>query len=113
MPLTHKQVQAIDEVRKYIDSMPLQRISIPDLMAVSGLSKDKLTRGFKNLFGETVFNYQVRQSIKNAAELLRQGILVKSVALAVGYKTPGNFTRAFFKVMKVTPSQYQTESRQQ
>lgn len=113
MTLTRKQEVAVHEVKKYIDSIPLTRIPVSELIELSGLSEDKLSTGFKMLYQETIYSYQLQLSMEKAAELLRQGLSVKSVALAAGYKAQGNFTRAFFKVMKITPSQYQTDMNPQ
>lgn len=112
MTLKYRHELVIQEVKTFIDSSPLERTSINKLIEKTGLSEDKLTKGFKELWGETLYNYQLRLCMFAAGELLQSGLLVKSVAFAAGYKSQGSFTKAFFKVMGVTPSQYQSEKLQ-
>lgn len=109
MLVTPKQQKLIHEVKRFIDSSPLERFSVVDLVQRSGLTETVLTRGFKALFNETLYNYQLRMCMEYAAKLLHKGYSIKEVTFACGYKAQGNFTRAFFKINKVTPSQYQSE----
>lgn len=73
------------------------------------LSEDKLTKGFKMLFGETIYKYQLRVSMEYGRTLLQKGYAVKSVSITLGYKTPGNFTRAFLKIFKYPPVKIKNE----
>jgi len=109
MPLTQKQEKLIVEVTRFIDSSPLERTPVIELVQRSGLTEKLLTKGFKSVFKETLYNYQLRLCMEEAAILLHKGKSIKEVSIACGYKTQGNFTRAFFKIKKVTPSQYQSE----
>lgn len=106
MKLSYQEKAHIRTIKQLIDSMPMQRIPISDLMDKSGLPEEKLTKGFKLLFGKTIYNYQLHLAMVEAARLLEKGALIKSVALATGYKNSRNFARAFSKVFKVTPGQY-------
>lgn len=113
MTLKYKHEIAIQQVKLFIDSHPLERTPLNKLILRSGLSEDILTKGFKELWGERLYHYQLRVCMVAAGVLLQQGFSVKSVALAARYKAQGNFTRAFFNVVGMTPSQYQSEKRPQ
>jgi len=113
MTLTQKQERLIHEVKRFIDSSPLERTPVVELVQRSGLTENLLTKGFKSVFKETLYNYQLRLCMEEAAVLLHKGLSIKEVAFACGYKAQGNFTRAFFKIKKVTPSQYQSEKLSQ
>jgi len=55
-----------------------------------------LKRGFKTIFGETIFDFSVRCRMQHALTLLRgQRTPVASVAAAVGYRHQTSFATAF------------------
>lgn len=47
--------------------------------------------------------------IKILELLLREGGSIAEIGSRVGYDSPGKFTAAFKKVMKLTPSEYRKE----
>jgi AraC-like DNA-binding protein len=84
--------------------------SPPTLMALAhrvGLNDFKLKRGFRDLFGTTVFGYVRQLRMANARHLLHNTRLsVTDVALSVGYNSFGHFAEAFKKSFGVLPSVY-------
>lgn len=103
MSLTKSQIFALNKVRALIDSQPARRNKISRLVSESNLSEFQLTKGFKELYGDTIYSYQLKSSMNHAAILLQNGMTVKAVSIELGYKTPNNFTRAFIKVFKFAP----------
>ena len=70
--------------------------TIPELARAVGTNASKLKRGFKFLYGVTIFEYGQRSRMNQALRLLvdeRQP--VGQVALAVGYQHQTSFTAAF------------------
>lgn len=82
----------------------------PSLLALArrvGLNDWKLKRGFREVFGTTVFGYVRRLRMEKARGLLESSDLsVTEVALAVGYTSFGHFAAAFKRSFGVLPSQY-------
>lgn len=109
MSVTKAQVVALNRLREYIDSTPSQRENISNLVSISNLSEYKLTRGFKELFGVTIYNYQMKVCMNHAATLLKAGMTVKEVSYQLGYKTPNNFSRAFTKYYSFPPQNLKGE----
>jgi AraC family transcriptional regulator, transcriptional activator of the genes for pyochelin and ferripyochelin receptors len=69
-----------------------------------GLNEYKLKRGFKELFGKTVFSYLTGQRLELAFQmLLGTERSSAEVAFALGYKTPQHFSEAFKKHFGLTP----------
>ncbi|TQV69642.1 helix-turn-helix transcriptional regulator [Exilibacterium tricleocarpae] len=61
-----------------------------------GINRNKLCRGFRQLFGLTVFEYCHRHRMQLARTLLRENnVSIAHVAEATGYEHPGNFTAAY------------------
>ncbi|WP_419889611.1 helix-turn-helix transcriptional regulator [Paenibacillus xylanexedens] len=81
----------------------------PSLLALSrqvGLNDFKLKKGFKALFGSTVFEYLRQVRLDNAMKLLRnQNNNVTEAAIAVGYSNVSAFSQQFYRKFGVKPSE--------
>ncbi|MFZ5866065.1 MAG: helix-turn-helix transcriptional regulator [Thermodesulfobacteriota bacterium] len=72
-----------------------------------GLNDFKLKRGFKAIFGTTVFEYVRRLRMDKARALLEIGdINVTQAAVEAGYSSFGHFAAAFKKRFGTLPSRY-------
>ncbi|MEM9265630.1 MAG: AraC family transcriptional regulator [Cyanobacteria bacterium P01_F01_bin.13] len=81
--------------------------SLAKLAQQVGLSEIRLTRGFRQNFNTTVFNYLHDQRMERACQLLQAGSLnIQEIARSVGYTRCSSFTTAFKKKFKVPPSIY-------
>ena len=70
--------------------------SLRELSREVALSATLLKRGFRQLFGETVFEHLRNLRLDRARELLLdQGASVKEAAWSVGYASVSHFARAF------------------
>lgn len=73
------------------------------------LSPSILKKGFKELYGTTIYNYLHNYRLEKAKELLiTQKTSVKAVALEIGYSTASHFINAFKKKYGTTPKKYIT-----
>jgi len=78
--------------------------SVLELAQRVGVSDRTLQRGFRELFGKTVFGYLTEQRMKLSEQWLRQGnYTITEVATMVGYSNPGHFTAAFKRQFGITP----------
>jgi AraC-like DNA-binding protein len=90
---------------KHIIAQNLQTpCSLIELARKTGLNDFKLKKGFKTLFGNTVFGYLFELRMDNAYTLLQDGKSVSEVAEIIGYKNPHHFTAAFKKKFGFLPS---------
>ncbi|WP_439566608.1 helix-turn-helix transcriptional regulator, partial [Gloeocapsopsis crepidinum] len=81
--------------------------SLLDLARQVGLNDYKLKRGFRYLFGTTVFGYLQTCRIKQAQELLcDRELSIAEIAHRVGYASASRFCDAFKRHMDMTPSAY-------
>lgn len=82
-------------------------LTLAELARHAGLSETKLTRGFREMYGTSVFSYLRSHRIDKARMLLEKGEMsVTEIAYAVGYSSPSHFTRTFAKNYGSTPSNY-------
>ncbi|HET9105778.1 MAG TPA: AraC family transcriptional regulator, partial [Steroidobacteraceae bacterium] len=78
--------------------------SIGHLARSVGMSRSTLTRGFKAVFGETLFDFSLRCRMRHALALMRdQGRSVEQAAQAIGYAHATSFTTAFRRHFGMRP----------
>ena len=84
----------------------------PSLMSLArdvGMHHTKLNRGFKAVFGCTVFDHLRKARLKKAATLLCDGQMnCTDVSLSVGYSSLSHFSKAFRKQFGVSPRSYRS-----
>ena len=81
--------------------------SLDELAGYVGINETKLTRGFRKVYGTSVFGYLRNHRLEKARMLLETGDMnVTEVAYTVGYSSPGHFTRVFTKHCGVNPKDY-------
>ena len=91
-------------VRDFIDSQLSQALSLSAIAKASGMNKTTLSRGFKQHFGLSVFDYVLKERMQKAYQLLReQPDTVEEVAAAVGYRYQCNFSTAFRRYFGCAP----------
>lgn len=82
----------------------------PSLQALAdevGISLKKLKAGFKEIYGETVFNFLFDYKMEFARKLLDTGSYnVNEVGSKIGYSTSSHFIAAFKKKFGTTPKKY-------
>jgi AraC-like DNA-binding protein len=91
-------------VRAYIDTHLDQALELRDLAQRFGLSESRLSRGFRQGFDMSLFDYVTRRRLTQARTLLENGRLsVTQVALEVGYGHAANFSTAFRRHFGISP----------
>lgn len=74
-----------------------------------GLNDYKLKRGFREVFGTTVFGCLLTHRMELAKQLLaEQRLSIAEVARAVGYASQSRFCHAFKRQFGITPRSYRT-----
>jgi transcriptional regulator GlxA family with amidase domain len=82
-------------------------LDVPALARVALRSPAHFSRRFRNAFGETPHRYLQRRRIERACAMLRDsGTTVTEIALAVGFDSPGTFSRTFNAIIGRSPTQY-------
>lgn len=81
-----------------------QKLSLRELSRKGGVNEFKLKKGFKYLFGNSVFAYRhgIRMT-KAKTILLETKLPVADIAYMTGFEHPENFQKAFKKFWGVTP----------
>jgi AraC-like DNA-binding protein len=81
--------------------------TLPELARQAQINECSLKRGFRQVFGTTVFNYLHDYRLDYSRQLLEQGhMTVTSVAQAIGFASRSSFARAFRQKFGMNPGQY-------
>lgn len=100
------EIEALYKVSILIESDLKRYHNIASLAVYSGMNRQKLTTGFKSLFGQTIYGYYLSRRMDLAKTLLITSDLpLKLVAKKAGYKSATNFSIAFKKFYNLTPAQ--------
>jgi AraC-like DNA-binding protein len=111
-------IQAINEIdaeKVYrIRAEIISNLALPpvleDLAKQAGMSKSKLKRLFKQIFGESIFYYYQSFRMKEAARLLKERRLsVSEVGYEMGFSNLGHFTRVFEEHIGAKPKKFSTQ----
>ncbi|QCR23153.1 AraC family transcriptional regulator [Pontibacter sp. SGAir0037] len=101
------EAEKLYQLKAYLDTNFLADLNLTQLSRQCLLNEFKLKKGFKAVFGTTVFGYIRKLRMEYAAKLLKDCVLtVDEVADALGYEHSQHFSIAFKNYMGVSPSVY-------
>ena len=99
--------ERLQVLKAYLDLHFLEEQNLTRLAQLSLLNEFKLKKGFKQLYGTTVFGYINCLRMNHAGRLLRDHkLLVEEVAGVLGYEHAHHFSAAFKKHFGSKPSEW-------
>lgn len=104
-PVLRDDIDKLFALRKFIDQHFLEDFSLQQLVRIGMLNEFKLKKGFRQLFGQSVFRYIHSLRMEYAGNLLRHSkVSIAEVAHIIGYQYAQHFSTAFRRHFGVTPS---------
>lgn len=106
---TSKDIQLtyVEKAKNYISTSYSYPITVEDVAAYVGISRSHLYRSFQTYQQQSPKEYLSSFRIKKACHLLKETTLsVSTVAYSVGFENNLYFSKAFKKLMQVSPTQY-------
>ena len=101
------EAEKLYHLRAYLDAHFLDELSLTQLSRICILNEFKLKKGFKLLFGTTIFHYLREKRMEYARKLLLDcSLSVEEVAHKLGYEHAHHFSTAFKKFYKTCPSSF-------
>ncbi|WP_273123630.1 response regulator transcription factor [Bacillus weihaiensis] len=105
-----KEKSNIQEIEQYIRKNYDKDLTLQGIAERFFLSREHISRRFKQEYHDTVTNYLTTIRIEKAKELLENPFLkVYEVSSKVGYQNEKYFSKVFKKVVGVTPNEYRAE----
>ncbi|NQT58711.1 MAG: helix-turn-helix transcriptional regulator [Bacteroidetes bacterium] len=100
------------QLQEYIKNHLESALPLNALADIIYLSTNQTTRVFKQVTGETIQDYILKERISQARTLLRQSTLpIKRIAQLCGYNDPGFFCRHFKRISGTTPNGFRYGQR--
>jgi AraC-like DNA-binding protein len=96
--------ETLRHVLGFIESRMAQRLDLPILAGVAGLSRTHFAQWFRQRVGQSPMRYVRERRVERAKVLLTStDLTVEQVAGQVGFKDPAHFNRVFKNVVGVPP----------
>jgi len=89
-----------------IDDDPSSPLTLADLAADSGMSRFQLLRGFAHEMGLPPHAYRMQRRVVLARQWIARGATLADAAAAAGFADQSHMTRAFVRLLGVTPANY-------
>ncbi len=103
--LKKKDIEKIYAVKEILEKDYKKTTTLVNLAKEVGTNEFTLKRGFKELFGTSVYHYWKCLRLETAKTMLiEHQMTIKEVANEIGYKNPQHFTAAFKKEFGTLPS---------
>lgn len=89
----------------------IEQLSVPpnlrELAKLSGMSESKMQRLFKQIFGNSIYNYYQSIRMNEAAYLLKnESYTVSEVGYSLGFSNLSHFTRLFERYFGIKPKKF-------
>ncbi|MFM0198370.1 AraC family transcriptional regulator [Paraburkholderia fungorum] len=101
----------IARARARIDDDPSSPLTLTDLAADAGMSRFQLLRGFAHEMGLPPHAYRMQRRVALARRFIASGATLADAAAASGFSDQSHMTRAFVRLLGVTPANYAAATR--
>lgn len=109
-PLNPKHQERIDNIFQYTIAHFQEPVSLTDIASNAGMSVPAFCNYFKKSTKKTYIEFLNEVRISNACkQLMDTQMTIEQICYDSGYSTIGNFNKQFFKIKKLTPSQYRKD----
>lgn len=108
-----EELQRIAAVKSYLHNHLHKSFTVRQLARKAALGTHKFGEGFYRMYGQTVGSYIHNTRMETGRFLLlHTDRSVKEIAMLCGYKKTRNFSSAYRKYFKVSPSEERLNSRE-
>lgn len=104
--LSELDIARIAAARRVVDQRWQEKLTIAELARIAGVNRDKLVRGFRELYGATIAEVLSERRLREARRmLLASDLPVATVAYRCSYLNNAAFTRAFNRRYGLAPTE--------
>ena len=112
--LNKQDAERIYEARTWLDQQFNRAVTLFELSKKAGMNVHKLSIGFLQMTGTTIFHYHRKVRMAKAVHLLEETDLnLFEIGTEVGYIDAKTFSKEFKKYKGITPSEYRRQLRLQ
>lgn len=106
--ISSRERRQLDMARDYLLKDLSQAPTIADVATTVGLNQCKLKKGFKTLFGNSIYAYYQKARMEEAMTLLKNHNVTET-AMLLGYSNVSHFSTAFRKQFNILPGDARKE----
>jgi AraC family transcriptional activator of pyochelin receptor len=108
-PYTHYEISGIHEARELISRNIKYHYRIREIAQKVGMNEFKLKSGFREVFGDGLYEYLLSERMHTARRLLHEaGRNIKEIAGMTGYRSVNSFIKAFKRTFNQTPGEFRS-----
>jgi len=105
--MEQKKPKVVEDAIVYISKNYMDpEMNVNSLADTFHISSSYLSKLFSEQTGQRLLDYINQARVRQAKELLKQGVVVQEVAVSVGLRTSANLIRLFKKYEGITPGEY-------
>jgi AraC-like DNA-binding protein len=105
--LTHSDKEKIRQARNLLLQNIAEPPTITRISRSVAINENKLKKGFREMYGKSIYNYLLTHRIEKAIEMMEKGdYSIDEIAGKIGYADAAHFSRAFKNVKGIPPGQY-------
>lgn len=97
---------SVARAKSRIDDDPASPSTLADLAAEAGMSRFQLLRSFAHEVGLPPHAYRMQRRVALARQLIALGTSLADAAVSAGFSDQSHMTRAFVRLLGVTPAGY-------
>lgn len=101
--LSELEIEQVNQAALMMRQSPKLHFTIVQWAAKLKMPEKKLKKAFREVHGVGLYTYLRDQRMAKAKEMLLEDIPIKVIIKAIGYKTEGNFSKAFRKTSGESP----------
>ncbi|MFP3271197.1 MAG: AraC family transcriptional regulator [Paraburkholderia sp.] len=101
----------ITRAKARIDDDPAAQLTLAELAAEAGMSRFQLLRSFAQQLGLPPHAYRMQRRVVLARQWIARGATLADAAAAAGFADQSHMTRAFVRLLGVTPANYAAATR--
>ena len=102
-------ISSLERAKEIIMEQYSSNLSIKDIAHKSAINECYLKKDFKEYYGMTILDMLQKRRLEVAKQLLKENLSVKEVAIKIGYKHSGHFSKLFFDSFGISPSIYRKQ----
>jgi AraC-like DNA-binding protein len=109
--MKRRDILLLEEIKSYVDSHLDKSLTINALCKDFGINRYKLQKGFQHITGKPIRVYIIHRKMELAARRLQETEdSIKALSFEFGYRSSGNFCKAFKLVFDVSPTEYRNQA---
>ncbi|MFM0194432.1 AraC family transcriptional regulator [Paraburkholderia strydomiana] len=109
--LSLRRAGPIARAKARIDDDPSAPLTLADLAGEAGMSRFQLLRAFAHEIGLPPHAYRMQRRVMLARQWITRGVALADAAAAAGFADQSHMTRAFVRLLGVTPANYAAAMR--